>query len=90
MKLSFNELRDLFKDKLIKYNFSIINPKQFSDEQENDILINEILSYFKSAETVDAKTKIYYPGEIVLNKKRNNIRNGIDIDERILLKVKDL
>ncbi len=70
--------------------FIVINPKQFSGEEDNDILINDILSYFKSAETIDEKTKIYYPGEIVLNNKKNNIRDGIDIDENILLKVKDL
>jgi 3-dehydro-L-gulonate 2-dehydrogenase len=70
--------------------FIVINPTLFSDELENDNLINEILSYFKSAKTIDEITKIYYPGEIALNKKKNNIKEGMDLDDKILHKVKEL
>ena len=70
--------------------FIVINPKLFSDESENNTLINEILSYFKSAETIDTTNKIYYPGEISLNKKKKNIKDGIELDDKILLKVKEL
>ena len=70
--------------------FIVINPRLFSDDSENDELINEILSYFKSAETIDEKTKIFYPGEILLNKKKKNIKEGIELDDKIILKVKEL
>ena len=70
--------------------FIVINPTLFSDESENDNLISEILSYFKSAETIDEKTKLFYPGEKVLENKKNNFKNGIDINEKILTKVREL
>ncbi len=70
--------------------FIAINPKIFSDESENDNLINGIISYFKSAETIDEKTKIYYPGELVLKNKKKNLADGIEIDEKILMRVKEL
>ena len=70
--------------------FIVINPTMFSEESENDNLINEIISYFKSAGTLDEETKIYYPGEIALSKKRKNIKEGIELDDKILQKVKEL
>ena len=70
--------------------FIVLNPKLFSDESENDSLIDEIISYFKSAKPVDKETRIFYPGEIVLNKKRKNINEGIELDDKILLNVKEL
>ena len=70
--------------------FIVINPTLFSNESANDNLINEILSYFKSAETIDENTKIYYPGEIALNKKKKNIKEGIDLDDKIFQRVNEL
>jgi 3-dehydro-L-gulonate 2-dehydrogenase len=70
--------------------FIVINPTLFSNESENDNLIKDILSYFKSAETIDEITKIYYPGEIAFNKKKRNIKEGIDLDDKILQKVEAL
>ncbi len=70
--------------------FIVINPNLFSNELENDELINEIVSYFKSAEVIDKTTNIYYPGEQVLNNKKKNIKEGIEVDDKIFLKVKEL
>lgn len=70
--------------------FIVINPNLFSDESQNNNKVNEILSYFKSAETIDKKTKLYYPGEIVLDNKKKNVKNGIDIDDKILMRIREL
>ncbi len=67
-----------------------INPCIFSDEGDNNNLINEILSYFKSAEAIDETTDIYYPGERVLINKKRNIKEGVEIDEKIFMKVNEL
>ena len=70
--------------------FIVINPKLFSDDAENEGLINEIISYFKSAEKINEKSKIYYPGERALNNKKKNVEEGIKIDDRIFIEVKEL
>ncbi len=67
-----------------------INPCLFSSEAENNQLINEILSYFKSAEAIDERTDIYYPGERVLINKKRNIKEGVEIDEKIFMKINEL
>ena len=70
--------------------FIVINPQLFSSESENEKLINDILSFFKSAKPINGETKIHYPGERILNTKRKNIKEGLEIDENILNKVKEL
>jgi 3-dehydro-L-gulonate 2-dehydrogenase len=70
--------------------FIVINPKLFSNESENEKLISDILSFFKSAKPINGETKIQYPGERALTAKRKNIDEGVEIDENVLTKVKEL
>ena len=70
--------------------FIVINPKLFADESSNDELINEILSHFKSAQPINETAKIYYPGEQVLINKKKNMKEGVEVDDKILLKVREL
>jgi 3-dehydro-L-gulonate 2-dehydrogenase len=70
--------------------FILINPATFSSRIENEKIINEILSFFKSAKQIDEQTNIYYPGEGVLMNKKKKMKEGIDIDNKLYEEIKRL
>ena len=70
--------------------FIVINPEIFSDADENENKIDEILSYFKSAEKINEETEIFYPGERVLKNKIRNMEEGIELDEELINKVREV
>lgn len=70
--------------------FIAINPSVFPDVSENDDKINDILSYFKSADVINDKTEILYPGENSLREKIKNMKEGIELDDILIEKVKHL
>ena len=46
-------------------------------------LIDQIITYTKSAATAAPDAKIYYPGERTIINRENNLQNGIPVDDRI-------
>lgn len=49
----------------------------------NQALINEIIEYARSSQSIDPDMKIYYPGEQTLATRKSNEKNGIPVNETI-------
>ena len=55
-----------------------------------DQIVNEIISFTKGAQTAVSDEKIYFPGEQTLLRRKENLRNGIPVDEIYWQQVLDL
>ncbi len=64
-----------------------INPKVFNSVQVNDEIINELIEDIKRAEKADGVDEIYYPGELELMKRKENLQKGIPVVEEIWNKI---
>ncbi|MCK5457398.1 MAG: 3-dehydro-L-gulonate 2-dehydrogenase, partial [Melioribacteraceae bacterium] len=62
--------------------FIAIDPKQFGDENFQQNLINETLNNFKEISR-QGSNSIRYPGQGVLERRKNNLRDGIPIEKEI-------
>jgi len=62
--------------------FIAIDPKTFGNESFQQNLIDETLENFK-AYSVGEPDSIRYPGEGVLARRKNNLKNGISIEKEI-------
>lgn len=60
-----------------------IDPAKGGTVDINDALINEVLEDIKGSEKADENGKIFYPGEMEINTRRDNMENGIPVFEDI-------
>lgn len=69
--------------------FIAINPTKFQSADLIEKSINEILEFYFSADK-SGNEEILYPGERILKIKKENLKNGITIDEKIWEKILEL
>lgn len=69
--------------------FIAIDPRKFHSSEVIEKSIIEILEYYFSSEK-DGSEEISYPGERILKTKKENLKNGITIDERIWKQILEL
>jgi 3-dehydro-L-gulonate 2-dehydrogenase len=60
-----------------------IDPTKVNDVVINDAIINEVIEDIKASEVADENGKIFYPGEIEINTRKDNLENGIPVIESI-------
>lgn len=67
-----------------------IDTEKMSDKSRIEEIVNDTLKYIKESETVEPEGKIFYPGEIELNKRKENMKLGIPVNKEVWSKIKSL
>ncbi len=70
--------------------FIAIDPKQINTEEFIDKVIEETIQQIKSSEPATENGEIYYPGEKSLRTRKENMEQGIPVDDGVWAKVKEL
>ncbi|MDE6903692.1 MAG: 3-dehydro-L-gulonate 2-dehydrogenase [Lachnospiraceae bacterium] len=65
-----------------------IDPGKFNDAATTDQIVDELIADIRSSEPIQEGGKVFYPGEIELNTRRENKEKGIPIIEEVWEKVK--
>lgn len=65
-----------------------IDPGKFNDAATTDKIVDELIADIRSSEPVQEGGKVFYPGEIELNTRRENMEKGIPVIEEVWEKVK--
>lgn len=60
-----------------------IDPSRFNDQETTDKIVDEIISDIKSSVPVKEDGKIFYPGELEMNNRRENTKNGIPVNDEV-------
>ena len=60
-----------------------IDPGKFNSMDETDAIVEEILRDIKSSEPVSEGGEVFYPGELELKTREDNITNGIPVIEEV-------
>ena len=58
-----------------------IDPGKFNDTETTDRIVDELVADIKSSTPIQAGGNIFYPGEIEINTRRDNLENGIPVIE---------
>ncbi|WP_319372072.1 3-dehydro-L-gulonate 2-dehydrogenase [uncultured Ilyobacter sp.] len=64
-----------------------IDPSQMNSINMTDDIINEVLESIKASEASDPNGQIFYPGEMEMRTRKDNIENGIPVVEDIWNKI---
>ncbi len=70
--------------------FIAIDPKQINTEEFIDKVIEETIQQIKSSEPATENGEIYYPGEKSLRTRKENMEQGIPVDDGVWAKVMKL
>lgn len=70
--------------------FIAINPIVYSSADSIDAIINNVLNDIKSAEPIKEGNQIRYPGERIIQTRKENLELGIPVNESIWEKIKNL
>lgn len=65
-----------------------IDPGKFNDNATTDKIVDELIADIRSSEPINEGGKVFYPGEIELNTRRENKEKGIPLIEEVWEKVK--
>lgn len=65
-----------------------IDPGKFNNTDTTDKIVDELIADIRSSEPIKEGGKVFYPGEIELNTRRENKEKGIPIIEEVWEKVK--
>ena len=60
-----------------------IDPAKANTQQETDAIVNEILEDIKKSEPVQEGGEVFYPGEIELKTREDNMVNGIPVIDEV-------
>lgn len=60
-----------------------IDPGRFQDTGVTDRIVDEILADIKSSEPIKEGGEVFYPGEIELNTREENRKNGIPVVDQV-------
>ena len=58
-----------------------IDPSKFQDSSVTDGIVDELVAEIKSSEPIKEGGQVFYPGEIEINTRRDNMENGIPVIE---------
>lgn len=67
-----------------------IDPTKANTPEVTDNIVNEIIDDIKSSEPVKEGGEVFYPGEIELNTRRDNLENGIPVIDEVWEKIVSL
>lgn len=87
-----NSTKDLSKtniDSAMSQVYIAIDPNKFSSKEILENSVNEILSYYLSAENMQDEV-VSYPGERIIKSREYNLKNGIQVDEIIWKRILEL
>ncbi|MDR1770244.1 MAG: 3-dehydro-L-gulonate 2-dehydrogenase [Hungatella sp.] len=60
-----------------------IDPGKFNSVEETDSIVDEILKDIKSSEPAAEGGEVFYPGELELKTREDNLKNGIPVIEEV-------
>lgn len=58
-----------------------IDPNKFQDARITDQIVDELVADIKSSIPAQEGGKVFYPGEIEINNRKDNLENGIPVIE---------
>ena len=58
-----------------------IDPNKFNDAGTTDRIVDELVADIKSSVPAQEGGKVFYPGEIEINTRKDNMENGIAVIE---------
>lgn len=67
-----------------------IDPTKANTPEVTDNIVNEIINDIKSSEPVKEGGEVFYPGEIELNTRKDNLENGIPVIDEVWEKIVSL
>lgn len=67
-----------------------IDPSKFQSAEVTDRIVDELIADIHSSIPADDNGKVFYPGEIEYNTRKENLANGIPLIEEVWEKVKKL
>lgn len=67
-----------------------IDPNKFNSVSLTDDIVNQIIEDIKSSTPVNAGGEVYYPGEMELKTREENLKNGIPVIDEVWDKIKSL
>jgi 3-dehydro-L-gulonate 2-dehydrogenase len=70
--------------------FIVIDAAQVAGNDMLERIVNESLDYIKTSQPATEDGKIFYPGELEINTRKEHIENGIPVEEIIWEKLKSL
>lgn len=70
--------------------FICIDPNRFGDEELQEKLLNEIIDYTHHVDPIKPGERTYYPGERTIQKRAENLKNGILVSDSVWEKIVDL
>ncbi len=70
--------------------FICIDPNRFGDEELQEKLLNEIIYYTHHVDPIKPGERTYYPGERTIQKRAENLKNGILVSDSVWEKIVDL
>lgn len=70
--------------------FIAIDAKQVAGNDMLENIVNESLDYIKASEPATENGKIFYPGELEINTRKEHLENGIPVEDVVWEKLKSL
>ncbi|MFB6318845.1 3-dehydro-L-gulonate 2-dehydrogenase [Saccharicrinis sp. FJH54] len=70
--------------------FMCVYPERFGDDSLQDKLLDEIIRYTHDVEPMKYGDRTYYPGERTLITRKNNLKNGVPVEESIWMGILNL
>lgn len=67
-----------------------IDPAKFNSTEETDGIVDEILADINASEPAVEGGKVYYPGELELETREDNLKNGIPVIDEVWEKLNSL
>ena len=67
-----------------------IDPSKFNTAEQTDAIVDEIVADIKSSEPVKEGGEVYYPGELELKTRQDNMENGIPVIDEVWEKINSL
>ena len=67
-----------------------ISPEKFNTAEETDAIVDEILKDIKASEPAAENGEVFYPGELELKTREDNLKNGIPVIDEVWEKLNSL
>ncbi len=67
-----------------------ISPEKFNTAEETDAIMDEILKDIKASEPAAENGEVFYPGELELKTREDNLKNGIPVIDEVWEKLNSL
>ena len=65
-----------------------IDPSKFQSAEVTDRIVDELIADIHSSVPAEENGKVFYPGEIEIGTRKDNLENGIPVIEEVWEKIK--